>query len=103
MTPIYQYNLTTNGTFKCMHHLPDSMLADPEYTSLRNLAVPQPSCARRLKGLECEFTDRKVRGSNSSSASRLPLTRLGQPGSVPALLLPSGGMAAKYRKGGTAE
>ncbi|KAG5443401.1 hypothetical protein CSKR_109948 [Clonorchis sinensis] len=29
--------------------------------------------------------------------------RLGQPGSIPALVLPSGGMAARYRKGATAE
>ncbi|KAG5447842.1 hypothetical protein CSKR_102295 [Clonorchis sinensis] len=44
-----------------------------------------------------------VRGSNPASASRLPLSRLGQPGSIPALVLPSGGMAARYRKGITAE
>ncbi|KER26037.1 hypothetical protein T265_14082, partial [Opisthorchis viverrini] len=31
------------------------------------------------------FADRKVRGSNSTSASRLPLSRLGQPDSIPAL------------------
>ncbi|KER31378.1 hypothetical protein T265_02423 [Opisthorchis viverrini] len=41
--------------------------------------------ARRLKRLEREFTDRKVRGSNPTSASRLPLFRLGQPDSIPAL------------------
>ncbi|KAG5443088.1 hypothetical protein CSKR_113848 [Clonorchis sinensis] len=51
--------------------------------------------------LERECTDRKVRGSNP--ASRLPLSRLGQPGSIPALVLPSGGMAARHRKGATAE
>ncbi|KAG5446884.1 hypothetical protein CSKR_102258 [Clonorchis sinensis] len=53
--------------------------------------------------LKREFTDRKVRGSNSKSASRLPLSRVGQPGNIPALVLPSGRMAAKYRKGVTAE
>ncbi|KAG5451195.1 Phosducin-like protein [Clonorchis sinensis] len=53
--------------------------------------------------LERERTDRKVRGSNTTSASRLPLSRLGQPGSIPALVLPSGGMAARHRKGATAE
>ncbi|KAG5453581.1 hypothetical protein CSKR_109535 [Clonorchis sinensis] len=53
--------------------------------------------------LEREFSDRKVRGSNPTSASRLPLSRLGQPGSIPALMLPSGGMAVKRRKGATAE
>ncbi|KAG5449914.1 hypothetical protein CSKR_103649 [Clonorchis sinensis] len=53
--------------------------------------------------LERERTDRKVRGSNPSSASRLLLSRLGQPGSIPALVLPSGGMAARHRKGATGE
>ncbi|KAG5454059.1 hypothetical protein CSKR_102024 [Clonorchis sinensis] len=53
--------------------------------------------------LERERTDRKVRGSNPTSASRLPLSRLGQPGSIPALVLPSGGMAARHGKGATAE
>ncbi|KER32246.1 hypothetical protein T265_12827, partial [Opisthorchis viverrini] len=59
--------------------------------------------ARRPKWLEREITDRKVRGSNPSSASRLPLSRLGQPGSIPALVQPSGGMAVRHRKGATAE
>ncbi|KER25926.1 hypothetical protein T265_06730 [Opisthorchis viverrini] len=61
------------------------------------------SVSRWPKWLECEFTDRKVRGSNPTSATRLPLSRLGQPGSIPALVLPSGGMAARHRKGATAE
>ncbi|KER30218.1 hypothetical protein T265_03280 [Opisthorchis viverrini] len=59
--------------------------------------------ARWPKWLEREFTDRKVRGSNPTSATRLPLSRLGQPGSIPALVLPSGGMAARHREGATAE
>ncbi|KAG5455100.1 hypothetical protein CSKR_107358 [Clonorchis sinensis] len=59
--------------------------------------------ARWLKWLEREFTDRKVRGSNPISASRLPLSRLGQPGSIPALVLPSGSMAARHRRGVAAE
>ncbi|KER34076.1 hypothetical protein T265_12497, partial [Opisthorchis viverrini] len=58
---------------------------------------------RWLKWLEREFSDRKVRGSNPTSATRLPLSRLGQPDSIPALVLPSGGMAARHRKGATAE
>ncbi|KAG5441520.1 hypothetical protein CSKR_109765 [Clonorchis sinensis] len=44
--------------------------------------------ARWPKWLEREFTDWKVRGSNQASASRLPLSRLGQPGSIPALMQP---------------
>ncbi|KER24476.1 hypothetical protein T265_07845 [Opisthorchis viverrini] len=52
---------------------------------------------RWLKWLERKFTDRKVRGSNQTSASRLPLSRLGQPGSIPVLMLPSSSMAARRR------
>ncbi|KER20676.1 LOW QUALITY PROTEIN: hypothetical protein T265_15261 [Opisthorchis viverrini] len=58
--------------------------------------------ARRLKWLESELTDRKVSGSKPTSASRLPLSRIEQPGSIPALVHPSGGMAARHRKGATA-
>ncbi|KER27277.1 hypothetical protein T265_05678 [Opisthorchis viverrini] len=36
-------------------------------------------------------------------ASRLPLSRLGRPGSTPALVQPVGGMAVRNRKGATAE
>ncbi|KAG5446525.1 hypothetical protein CSKR_101492 [Clonorchis sinensis] len=32
--------------------------------------------------VERQFTDRKDHGSNATSASRLPLSRLGQPGSI---------------------
>ncbi|KAG5452035.1 hypothetical protein CSKR_110643 [Clonorchis sinensis] len=63
----------------------------------------QQDLLRQPQRLERERTDRKVRGSNPTSASRLPLSRLGQPGSIPALVLPSGGMAARHRKGATAE
>ncbi|KER28146.1 hypothetical protein T265_04977 [Opisthorchis viverrini] len=48
---------------------------------------------RWSKWLERKLTDRKVRGSNPISASRLPLSRPGQPRSIPALMFPSGGMA----------
>ncbi|KER21036.1 hypothetical protein T265_15185, partial [Opisthorchis viverrini] len=47
--------------------------------------------ARWPKWLEREPTDRKVRSSNPTSASRLPLSRLGQPGSIPALVFPAVG------------
>ncbi|KAG5446221.1 hypothetical protein CSKR_112499 [Clonorchis sinensis] len=53
--------------------------------------------------LEREFTDRKVRSSNLTSASQLPLSRVGQPGSIPALVLHSGSRAARHRKGTTSE
>ncbi|KAG5445244.1 ATP synthase subunit alpha, mitochondrial [Clonorchis sinensis] len=71
----------------------------------RFLSHRQASCnsIEIAQRLERERTDRKVRGSNPASASRLPLSRLGQPGSIPALVLPLGGMAARHRKGATAE
>ncbi|KAG5442938.1 hypothetical protein CSKR_104781 [Clonorchis sinensis] len=80
------------------------LLGSSPYTLTR----PETWPSRALKGeiaqrLERERTDRKVRGSNPASASRLLLSRLGQPGSIPALVLPSGGMAARHRKGATAE
>ncbi|KER25110.1 hypothetical protein T265_07397 [Opisthorchis viverrini] len=59
--------------------------------------------ARWTKWLECEFTYQKVRRSNPTSASRLPLSRLGQPDSIPGLVSPSCGMATRHRKGATAE
>ncbi|KAG5452930.1 hypothetical protein CSKR_107478 [Clonorchis sinensis] len=77
------------------------------YHLRQNLQVSLFEClilgARWRKWLERELTDRKVRGSNPTSASRLLLSRLGQPGSIPALVLPSGGTAARHRKGVTAE
>ncbi|KAG5451768.1 hypothetical protein CSKR_109197 [Clonorchis sinensis] len=59
--------------------------------------------ARWPKWLEREFADRKVCRSNPTSASRLPLSRLEQPDSIPALVQPPGGMAVRHRKGTTAE
>ncbi|KER30905.1 hypothetical protein T265_02720 [Opisthorchis viverrini] len=58
---------------------------------------------RWTKWLERQFTDRKVRGSNLTSAPRLLPSRLGRPGSSPALVPPSCGMAARHRKSATAE
>ncbi|KAG5450130.1 hypothetical protein CSKR_102197 [Clonorchis sinensis] len=64
-----------------------------------------PSCAQKTVRNERfswvperRFADRKGRGSNRTSASRLPLSRLGQPGNIPSLVLPSGGMVARHRK-----
>ncbi|KER28782.1 hypothetical protein T265_04473 [Opisthorchis viverrini] len=42
----------------------------------------QTYAARWPQQLEHEFTDRKVRGSKPTSVSRLPLSRLGEPGSI---------------------
>ncbi|KAG5443251.1 hypothetical protein CSKR_111052 [Clonorchis sinensis] len=53
--------------------------------------------------LQRESTDQMVRGLNPTSASGLFLSRLGQPGSIPALVFPSGGTAVRHRKGATAE
>ncbi|KAG5447088.1 hypothetical protein CSKR_108814 [Clonorchis sinensis] len=69
----------------------------------RYLVIDDIICARWLKWLEREFTDRKVRGSNTTSAPGPPLSSPAQPGSIPALELPSGGMAARHRRRVTAE
>ncbi|KER29775.1 hypothetical protein T265_03685 [Opisthorchis viverrini] len=54
--------------------------------------------------LNREFTDRNVRGSNPTSTSPLPLSRIGHPGSgIPALVKPSGCMAVRHRKSAPAE
>ncbi|KER21246.1 hypothetical protein T265_10375 [Opisthorchis viverrini] len=47
--------------------------------------------------LERESAD-QVRGLKPTSASQLTLSRVGQPGMIPALVPPSGGMAARHRK-----
>ncbi|KER32506.1 hypothetical protein T265_01386 [Opisthorchis viverrini] len=61
-----------------------------------------PDRARWPKRLESQFTDRKFRGSNPTSISRLPLSRLGQPGSISTLVQTSGSMAVRHRKDATA-
>ncbi|KAG5446841.1 hypothetical protein CSKR_114367 [Clonorchis sinensis] len=53
--------------------------------------------------LRREVTDRKNCGSNPTSASRMLLSRLWHPGSISALVLTSGRMAGRHRKGATAE
>ncbi|KAG5447968.1 hypothetical protein CSKR_100914 [Clonorchis sinensis] len=65
--------------------------------------VPAPSLEDQEIWLEREITDRKVCGSNPTSAFRLVLSRFGQRGNIPDLVLPSGGMAARHRKCATAE
>ncbi|KER23764.1 hypothetical protein T265_08417 [Opisthorchis viverrini] len=68
------------------------------------LGSGQPLAAEQVRTLSKRGEMAQVvRGSNPISATRLPLSRLGQPGSIPALMLPSGGMAARHRKGATAE
>ncbi|KAG5442583.1 hypothetical protein CSKR_108178 [Clonorchis sinensis] len=64
--------------------------------------MPPRKVARWL-WLERECTDRKVRDSNPTAEPRLPLPRLGQPGNIPPLMFPSGGMVVRHRKGATAE
>ncbi|KAG5453309.1 hypothetical protein CSKR_104414 [Clonorchis sinensis] len=64
------------------------------HQTISNAREANPSVgARRLMRLEPESTDWKIRGSNPASASRLPLCRLEQTGSILALVLPSGDMA----------
>ncbi|KER26914.1 hypothetical protein T265_05902 [Opisthorchis viverrini] len=50
--------------------------------------LPVTIWSEMAQWLAREFTDWKVRGSNPTEASRLSLSRLGQPGSIPALMLP---------------
>ncbi|KAG5446303.1 hypothetical protein CSKR_113495 [Clonorchis sinensis] len=44
-----------------------------------------------------------LHSSNPTSASRLPLSKSGEPDSIPDLVLPSGDMAVRHRKGTTAK
>ncbi|KER26749.1 LOW QUALITY PROTEIN: hypothetical protein T265_13936, partial [Opisthorchis viverrini] len=73
---------------------------DPKQQISTPLSIARRASAAVMR--EREFTDRKVRGSNLTSACRIPLSRLGRPGSIPPLVPPSG-MAAKRRKGAAAE
>ncbi|KAG5453198.1 hypothetical protein CSKR_112760 [Clonorchis sinensis] len=77
-----------------------------------NLSTSETHCASAMitkvilgiaQSLRCQLTDRKVHDLNQTSASRLLLPRLGQPGSIPALVPPSVCMADRHRKGATAE
>ncbi|KER22968.1 hypothetical protein T265_09051 [Opisthorchis viverrini] len=79
------------------------LITPPTDVGRKGSCGPINSCARWPKWLEREFTDRKVRGSNPTSATRLPLSRLGQPASIPTVVLPSAGTAARHRKGATVE
>ncbi|KER25540.1 hypothetical protein T265_14189 [Opisthorchis viverrini] len=85
------------------HNVPTPTVEDQEAVFVRPVTIDHPVGGEMAQWLEREFTDRGVRGSNLTSASRLPLSRLGQPGSTPALVLASGGMSARHRKGVTAE
>ncbi|KER31373.1 hypothetical protein T265_13004, partial [Opisthorchis viverrini] len=75
------------------HFRIDNMILNQSYWRLF-------SGSKWLKWLEREFTDRKVRGSNPTSATRLPLSRLGRPGSIPALRLFSGSKWLKWLERG---
>ncbi|KAG5447233.1 hypothetical protein CSKR_114253 [Clonorchis sinensis] len=71
-------------------------------------AVPTEGGPRAWILPDCPTLDRssrdaEVRGSKPTSASRLPLSRLGQSGIRSALVVPSGGMAAGHRKGASAK
>ncbi|KAG5455343.1 hypothetical protein CSKR_105498 [Clonorchis sinensis] len=85
-----------------IHSLANQFARDAPGTQL-NLLFMVEFGSEMAQWLQREITDRKVRGSNPTSVSRLPLSRLGQSGCISALVLPSGGMAARHRKGVTAE
>ncbi|KAG5444707.1 hypothetical protein CSKR_107757 [Clonorchis sinensis] len=101
MSQLRYYSLPTQKPF----YVPrDLITCSHVFIRLDRVYSPlQPTYTGPLRWLGREFTDRTVRGSNPTSASRLPLSRLGQPGSSSALVLPSGGMAVRHRKGVTAE
>ncbi|KER32274.1 hypothetical protein T265_01699 [Opisthorchis viverrini] len=81
---------SVNSPSNYLSHLAPSSLPDRHRS---------PLWGEMAQWLERESTDRKVRDSNPTSAFRFPLSRLGQPGHIPALVLPSGGMAARHQKG----
>ncbi|KER20015.1 hypothetical protein T265_11335 [Opisthorchis viverrini] len=56
--------------------------------------------SRMMKYLQVNCQTRRT---DQQPPVRQPTDRLGQPGSIPALLQPSGGMAVRRRKGATAE
>ncbi|KAG5442087.1 hypothetical protein CSKR_111936 [Clonorchis sinensis] len=74
---------------------------DCSFLGLGSLTVSQPSCFILVDA--SNINRPTVRGSNPTSESRIRLSRFGQPESIPALVLPSGGMTARHRKGLTAE
>ncbi|KAG5448583.1 hypothetical protein CSKR_102016 [Clonorchis sinensis] len=64
----------------------------------------KPTTSGRLTGrdgsvVRAQIHWRKVYGLNPTYVYRLPLSKLGQLGSIPALVLPLGGVAARPRKG----
>ncbi|KER22284.1 hypothetical protein T265_14888, partial [Opisthorchis viverrini] len=88
------FSLTQSDTILRYIAESNGMVVCPEDDSIE---FPMSLCC--VSGvLERKFTNRKVGLSNSTSASRLLLSRLGQPGSIPALVLPSGSMAARHRR-----
>ncbi|KER20318.1 hypothetical protein T265_11100 [Opisthorchis viverrini] len=74
----------------------DSQCLSPVTSTASKPVVPQCSIFSQAWGemaqlLERKFIDRKVRGLNTTSVCRLPLSTPGQFGNIPALLQPSGG------------
>ncbi|KAG5451330.1 hypothetical protein CSKR_109323 [Clonorchis sinensis] len=79
------------------------LLAPKDCQQLQSQLPSKEVWGEMAQVLERELTDHKDCGLNPTSASRLPLSRLGQSGSISALMLPSSGMAAMHRMGATAE
>ncbi|KAG5443279.1 hypothetical protein CSKR_106281 [Clonorchis sinensis] len=95
-----------------------SIAGHPQYSSMGRLTTQKELVVKQegkmdaivftetdkmARWLKREFTDRKVPGSNPISASRLPLSRLWQPGSILTLVSPSVGMADGHQKSASAE
>ncbi|KER26374.1 hypothetical protein T265_06358 [Opisthorchis viverrini] len=69
------------------------------FRCLASIPPEESTRAEILPG--CSSLDRESRKAGVGFEPRT--FRLGQPGSIPVLMLPSGGMAARHRKGATAE
>ncbi|KAG5444399.1 hypothetical protein CSKR_103019 [Clonorchis sinensis] len=82
----------------CADHI--TRCSKPHQHIVINNFNPLPRMARWLQH---EFTGQKVHGLNLTSATRLPLSMLGQPGSMPPIALPSSGTAAMQQTDATAE
>ncbi|KAG5453090.1 hypothetical protein CSKR_106262 [Clonorchis sinensis] len=79
---------TLHLRINCISHRPECYPPHLPKSST-NETVAVLTTGEMAQWLEREFTDRKVRGSDPISVSRIPLSRLGQPGSIRALVLPS--------------
>ncbi|KAG5448947.1 hypothetical protein CSKR_103430 [Clonorchis sinensis] len=78
-------SISSPGGFRTTFLRPISALGSPSRRSAVRHSIHfeiRSSGGEMARWLGREFTDRKVRGSNPTTVSRLPLSRFGQPGSI---------------------